>query len=106
MHFSTPNRNYAKHLAKLMKKTITPDGNKLTGIFCNFFGHHFVVTKKVTEHIKEYRCLHCNKQVTTDERGKLSALTPQMQEINNTLEDMYQKRNRRSARKVQRKNVA
>ncbi len=89
-----------------MKQTTTPDGNKLTGIFCNFFGHHFVVSKKVTEHIKEYQCLHCQKQVTTDERGKLSALTPQMQEINSTLEDMYQKRNRRSARAIARKNVA
>jgi len=89
-----------------MNKTITPDGNKLTGLFCNFFGHHFVVSKKVTEHVKEYRCLHCGKQVTTDERGKLSALTPQMQEINNTLEDMYQKRNRKSVRKTERKHVA
>ncbi len=89
-----------------MKQTTPSDGNKLTGIFCNFFGHHFVVSKKVTEHIQEYRCLHCQKQVTTDERGKLSALTPQMQEINSTLEDMYQKRNRRSARTIARKNVA
>ncbi|MBT8187258.1 MAG: hypothetical protein HKP38_10290 [Croceitalea sp.] len=89
-----------------MKKTLTPDGNKLTGIFCNFFGHHFVVSKKVTQHIKEYRCLHCQKQVSTDERGKLSALTPQMQEINNTLEDMYQKRNRKSVKKTGRKHVA
>lgn len=86
-----------------MKKSITPDGNKLTGIFCNFFGHHFTVSKKVTKHIKEYRCLHCQKQVTTDETGKLSALTPQMQEINNTLADMYQKRNRRLARTIKRK---
>ena len=78
-----------------MKKTITPDGHKLTGIFCNFFGHHFVVSKPVTKHIKEYRCIHCGKQVCTDEQGKLSALTPQMQEINQTLEDMYKKRNRR-----------
>jgi len=106
LHFSTPNRNYALPFIKLMKKTITPDGNKLTGIFCNFFGHHFVISKKVTKHIKEYRCQNCQKQVTTDERGKLSALTPQLQEINNTLEDMYQKRNRKSARIIERKHVA
>ncbi|KPM31052.1 Hypothetical protein I595_3031 [Croceitalea dokdonensis DOKDO 023] len=89
-----------------MSKTITPDGNKLTGLFCNFFGHHFVVSKRVTEHINEYRCIHCQKQVSTDERGKLSTLTPQIQEINNTLEDMYQKRNRRSVRKTVPKSVA
>jgi len=89
-----------------MSKTITPDGNKLTGLFCNFFGHHFVVSKKVTEHIKEYRCLHCQKQVSTDERGQLSTLTPEVKEINNTLEDIYHKRNRKSARKTARKSVA
>ena len=80
-----------------MKKTTTPEGNKLTGIFCNIFGHHYTVSKRVTQHIKEYKCLHCQKQMTTDERGKLSALTPVMQEINKTLAEMYQKRNRRSA---------
>ncbi len=80
-----------------MKKTITPNGHKLTGIFCNIFGHHYVVSKQVTQHIKEYRCIHCQKRVTTNENGKLSVLTPQMQEINQTLEDMYQKRNRRRA---------
>ncbi|MEM1339346.1 MAG: hypothetical protein AAF717_15020 [Bacteroidota bacterium] len=83
-----------------MKKTITPDGNKLTGIFCSIFGHHYVVSKQVTQHIKEYRCIHCQKQVTTNENGRLSVLTPQMQEINKTLEDMHQKRNRRRAADV------
>ena len=90
-----------------MKQTTTPNGNKLTGLFCNFFGHHFAVSKRVTQHIKEYQCIHCGKQVTTDERGKLSELTPQLKEINNTLEDIHQKRARRqSVAKVPRKHVA
>ncbi len=90
-----------------MKNTITPDGNKITGIFCNFFGHHFVVSKKVTEHIKEYKCVHCQKQVTTDERGKLSPLTAKLKEINKTLEDMYHRRSRRRAvGRPERKQVA
>jgi len=82
-----------------MEKT-TPEGNKLTGIFCQMFGHHYTVSKRVTKHIKEYKCLHCQKQVTTDERGKLSVLTPKMRDINKTLEDMYQKRNRRSSKRI------
>ncbi|MEO0571493.1 MAG: hypothetical protein AAF039_07280 [Bacteroidota bacterium] len=90
-----------------MSKTITPDGNKITGVFCNFFGHHYVVSKKVTGHIKEYRCVHCGKQVTTDERGKLTPLTKKMKEINNALEDMYQRRSRvRAQGKSLRKQVA
>ncbi len=65
--------------------------------FCTLFGHHFSVTKKVTSHIKEYSCVHCGKQVTTDVSGNLSALTPQLREINNTLEAIYRKRLNRSA---------
>ncbi|MEM8999104.1 MAG: hypothetical protein AAGB24_02485 [Bacteroidota bacterium] len=50
----------------------------------------------MTQHIKEYKCLHCQRQVTTDVSGKLSALTPQMREINDTLEDLYRKRSSRT----------
>lgn len=82
-----------------MKKNTPAEGKKLTGIYCNLFGHRYTVSKKVTHHIKEYKCIHCQKQVTTDERGKLSELTPIMQEINKTLEEMYKKRNRRLVRR-------
>ncbi|QLG47239.1 hypothetical protein HYG79_08310 [Costertonia aggregata] len=59
---------------------------------CNLFGHHYSVSKKVTLHIKEYKCIHCGKEVTTDVSGNLSELTPELQEINSTLENLYQKR--------------
>ncbi|MFX0555955.1 hypothetical protein ACOCEA_04115 [Maribacter sp. CXY002] len=61
-------------------------------ILCNIFGHHYSVSKKVTSHIKEYKCIHCNKQVTTDVSGNLSNLTPELQDINKTLERIYQSR--------------
>nr|WP_299339765.1 hypothetical protein [Allomuricauda sp.] len=83
-----------------MKKTTIQHGKKVSSFFCNLFGHHYVVSRNVTQHIKEYKCIHCNKQVTTDVSGNLSVLTPQMQEINNTLEDMYQKRKNRTVQHV------
>jgi transposase-like protein len=83
-----------------MKTSPNNHGNKFTSFFCNVFGHHYVVSKKVTQHIKEYKCIHCQKQVTTDVSGKLSALTPQMQDINSTLEDMYRKRRSRVVHQV------
>jgi len=61
-------------------------------IFCNIFGHHYSISKRVTSHIKEYKCIHCNKQVTTDVSGNLSILTPELQDINKTLERIYQRR--------------
>ncbi|MCO5724329.1 hypothetical protein [Robiginitalea marina] len=60
--------------------------------FCSLFGHHFRISKSVTSHIKEYSCVHCGKQVTTDASGNLSLLTPELREINETLENIYQKR--------------
>lgn len=65
---------------------------KFSSICCSLFGHHYSVSKKVTLHIKEYKCVHCGKEVTTDVSGKLSALTPELQDINSTLENLYQKR--------------
>jgi DNA-directed RNA polymerase subunit RPC12/RpoP len=61
-------------------------------LFCTIFGHHYAVSKKVTSHIKEYKCIHCNKEVTTDVSGNLSILTPELQDINKTLERIYQYR--------------
>lgn len=61
-------------------------------VFCNIFGHHYSVSKKVTQHIKEYKCIHCGKQVTTDVSGNLAILTPELEDINKTLESIYQKR--------------
>lgn len=69
-------------------------------VICSIFGHHYAVSKKVTSHIKEYKCIHCGREVTTDVSGNLSALTPELQEINNTLEDIYQKRHRAAAQQV------
>ncbi|MEL6918974.1 MAG: hypothetical protein AAFO99_14750 [Bacteroidota bacterium] len=77
-----------------MKKLFSTSGIKLSSLFCNLFGHHYVVSKRITMHIKEYKCIHCNKEVTTDVSGNLSALTPELQDINKTLEHLYQKRHR------------
>ncbi|MFS4455227.1 hypothetical protein [Maribacter sp. 2304DJ31-5] len=61
-------------------------------VFCNIFGHHYSISKKITSHIKEYKCIHCQKRVTTDVSGNLSTLTPELEDINRTLERIYQRR--------------
>ena len=61
-------------------------------IFCSIFGHHFTVSKKVTAHIREYSCVHCGHQMTTDLDGNYDDLTEKRQEINATLAQMYQRR--------------
>lgn len=77
-----------------MSKTFSTYASRLGSFCCSIFGHHYSVSKKVTEHIKEYKCIHCNKHVTTDVTGRLAQLTPELQDINKTLQDLYQKRHR------------
>ena len=63
-----------------------------TKIFCDLFGHNYQITKKVTNHVKEYTCKCCKKQLTTNSNGKLTELTPKHQDINSALERIYNNR--------------
>jgi len=62
-------------------------------MYCSIFGHHLVVSKEVTFHVKEYKCKHCDFQMTTDGKGRLTPLTPKYKEINSVLERIHLKRN-------------
>lgn len=61
-------------------------------IQCKLFGHDFKVTRRVTNHVKEYTCKSCNKQLTTNGNGHLIELSPKFKEINDVLERVYHKR--------------
>ncbi|WP_138432670.1 DUF1660 family phage protein [Winogradskyella algicola] len=71
-----------------------------TKLYCDFFGHNYEMTKKVTNHVKEYTCSRCKKQLTTDSNGQLTELTPKYQEINSALERIYNNRMMRLKRKT------
>ena len=71
-----------------------------TKLYCDFFGHNYKMTKKVTNHVKEYTCSCCKKQLTTNSNGQLTELTPKYQEINSALERIYNNRMLRSKRKI------
>lgn len=72
----------------------------MKSIYCTLFGHHYVVSKHVTYHVKEYKCSNCNTQMTTNGLGKLTPLTPKFQEINSILERIHNKRKQRSDREL------
>ena len=71
-----------------------------TKLYCDLFGHNYQVTKKVTNHVNEYTCKCCKKQLTTNSNGKLTELTPKFQEINSALERIYNSRMMRSKQKT------
>jgi transposase-like protein len=68
--------------------------------YCSIFGHSYVVTKKVTLHVKEYTCKNCHEEFTTNGNGKLTLLTPKYKEINSVLERVYLKRLKRKNLKL------
>ena len=68
-------------------------------MYCSIFGHDYVITKKVTYHVKEYTCTHCKRQLTTNTNGNLTELTPKFQEINQILEKIYNSRMERMKNK-------
>lgn len=68
-------------------------------LYCDFFGHDYKMTKKVTDHVKEYTCKRCKKELTTNSNGQLIELTPKYRDINSALERLYNNRTMRSKRK-------
>ncbi len=75
-----------------MKKIFLSYGGRLDKICCSIFGHHFVISKKITSHIKEYKCVHCCKQVSNDEKGHFTNLTPEVRAFNQELSQFHQRR--------------
>lgn len=64
----------------------------LNKIICSLTGHRLVVTKEITNHIKEYKCTCCETEFTNNYQGVKSKLTPELKDINVTLKHFYQKR--------------
>ncbi|MDN3491416.1 hypothetical protein [Winogradskyella bathintestinalis] len=73
---------------------------KPTKLYCDLFGHNYQITKKVTNHVNEYTCKCCKKQVTTTINGSLTELTETRQEINSVLERVYNYRTMRLKQKM------
>ncbi|WP_241485214.1 hypothetical protein [Psychroserpens damuponensis] len=64
----------------------------MKSFYCSVFGHQYEVSKNITYHVKEYKCSHCNSQVTTSGNGGLTPLTPKFREINSVLSRIHKRR--------------
>ncbi|MEP5255897.1 MULTISPECIES: hypothetical protein [Winogradskyella] len=64
----------------------------MKNIYCSLFGHRYQVSKKVTYHVKEYKCKHCKTEMTINGDGALTPLTPKFKEINKILHRIHKKR--------------
>ncbi|NIK91130.1 hypothetical protein GZ212_03110 [Mangrovimonas sp. CR14] len=70
----------------------------MKNFICSFAGHEFRVTKEVTTHVKEFKCIHCKKEMTTGENGHLRPLTDKYREINSILNDVHKKKKAKKRR--------
>jgi transposase-like protein len=64
----------------------------LLSIVCATFGHDYNVSRKVTDHINEYTCTHCGKEITDNTKGTIEILTEPLKRANNSLASFYSKR--------------
>lgn len=66
--------------------------SNLKHLYCRLFSHHYIVKTDITKFVKEYTCLHCDKELTTSDRGELIPLTDKRREINKVLKKLYHQR--------------
>jgi hypothetical protein len=61
-------------------------------IKCLLFGHKLIIKKNITPKISEFECTNCHLELTQDEKGKKTSLTPHLREVNETLYHFHKRR--------------
>ena len=61
-------------------------------IICLLFGHDLKTTRNLTTFFKEYECKNCHVQLTNDDKGTKTQLTPELKEINEVMLKFYKKK--------------
>lgn len=85
--FRSPNQNtIIMKIIKFKEKFLTKK------ILCSLLGHKFIVTRTITDHFKEFKCTVCQLELTNDDTGRKTFLTPQLKEINETLIGFHNKK--------------
>lgn len=62
-------------------------------ILCAVLGHDYLITRKISEKINEYKCTLCNREVVDNPLGGLAKLTPVIKEENSDLVKNFSKSN-------------
>ena len=78
-----------------MKTNTSKRPLSILGMVCTLFGHSYKVTRKVTNHINEYKCLCCEKEFTDNLKGNLEVLTSKAKELNSVVSSFSHKRMQR-----------
>ncbi|MFC5682927.1 hypothetical protein ACYE2N_03240 [Flavobacterium sp. MAHUQ-51] len=61
-------------------------------LYCTLFGHDIVTSRSITNHLKEYKCKTCQMELTNNEAGAITLLTPELREVNEALVSFCKKK--------------
>ncbi len=75
-----------------MKKTPHVFTFSPLSILCSVLGHDYLITRKISDSINEYRCTLCNREVVDNPFGGLAKLTPILKEANSDEAKIFQKK--------------
>ncbi|RLD28478.1 MAG: hypothetical protein DRI70_03470 [Bacteroidetes bacterium] len=78
-----------------MKATYSKSSFSISGIVCNTLGHDYAISRKITNHINEYKCTKCGKEVTDNFAGRMENLTLKTKQVNSSLALFFEKKMRR-----------
>lgn len=78
-----------------MKFNLHHGNQMMRRMHCHFLGHQLKTTRSVTNHLKEFKCVVCELELTQDLSGRLIYLSRKQKEINDTLFYLHQKRSHR-----------
>ncbi len=78
-----------------MKISSSPK-TSVKSLVCSIFGHHYIVSTKVTNYINEYKCTCCEKEVTNTDKGLLIELTSKQKQLNSPLYSYVQRRSNKN----------
>jgi len=61
-------------------------------LMCSLFGHKLVVKRNITPNFSEFECTVCRLELTHDDKGRKTSLTPHLKEVNETLYHFHNRR--------------
>ena len=81
----------------MIKSTSPSSSFTLFSIYCSTFGHRFIISNKITNHINEYKCKRCGQEVTNVASGDIELLTHRNKKINACLSEFFKKKIQQTA---------
>lgn len=61
---------------------------------CSIIGHHLVIKRTIIQNFNEFECTFCHCELTNDDKGRTISLTPHLKDVNETLYNFHNRRNK------------